>query len=359
MTVLFAVLALFASSPEAEAADLEFLVPWYNYPVWWMGGGIYDWTELGDANAQVPVTAVINPNNGPGGPPNSDYVLGLQDLRDRGVRMLGYVATGWGSRSVLNVSLDVATYQSSYVSHGVTGLFYDEAATSAALVPHYASLFALGGALSPVVLNPGTVPNASYFDANVSDIVVAFEGDAPTWLGTPPFPQGVPAHKTSVMIYGASGVQEMQHAIDLAVARGVTYVYVTHDALQPNPWDELPTFWQEEVDYVQRWNDGPQGVECTPLSPGAMATCTLGPVPRGTEVHFVAGLPGTTCPPFLSDCVDIRAPAYLGADRSDLSGEAQVRFRVPASVPSGTTVRVQAATMGPTGSVWPAFETTL
>ena len=46
----------------------------------------------------------------------------------------------------------------------------------------------------------------------------------------------------------------MHGAIDLAVQRNVGYVYFTDDAIlaapNDNPFDRLPTYWQDEVNYV-------------------------------------------------------------------------------------------------------------
>ena len=65
--------------------SLEILLPLYSYPNWWEPAK-YIWDDVAAANKQVPITAIINPDSGPGGcPPNSDYQRGIADLRAGGV----------------------------------------------------------------------------------------------------------------------------------------------------------------------------------------------------------------------------------------------------------------------------------
>ncbi len=38
------------------------------------------------------------------------------------------------------------------------------------------------------------------------------------------------------------------------MTRGFGYVYVTSEMLATNPWDNLPTFWTAEVNYIEQVN---------------------------------------------------------------------------------------------------------
>jgi hypothetical protein len=49
-------------------------------------------------------------------------------------------------------------------------------------------------------------------------------------------------------------VDSMRLHIDRAVARNIGYVYVTDDVLN-NPWNTLPTYWTDEVDYIEFLNE--------------------------------------------------------------------------------------------------------
>mgnify|MGYP001357080129 CR=1 FL=1 len=65
----------------ATAVDVRILIPLYSYPQWY-APAIYSWDDVARAAAEVPVTAVINPANGPGpGFPNSDYTHGSHLMR--------------------------------------------------------------------------------------------------------------------------------------------------------------------------------------------------------------------------------------------------------------------------------------
>ncbi|MHB2036611.1 MAG: spherulation-specific family 4 protein, partial [Nitrososphaerales archaeon] len=63
------------------------MIPLYSYP-----GS--DWNVVEQAklaHPSVPIVAIINPNNGPGGSQDPNYVAGVNNLRSAGVTVLGYV----------------------------------------------------------------------------------------------------------------------------------------------------------------------------------------------------------------------------------------------------------------------------
>ena len=69
----------------AQAAELQVLIPWYNYPNHWVPES-YLWDDLAASASQVPITAIVNPANGPGvGGPNADYLVGMAELASGGV----------------------------------------------------------------------------------------------------------------------------------------------------------------------------------------------------------------------------------------------------------------------------------
>jgi hypothetical protein len=45
----------------------------------------------------------------------------------------------------------------------------------------------------------------------------------------------------------------MTNYINLAASRNAGWIYVTDDTL-PNPWDTLPAFWTNEVNYIRSLN---------------------------------------------------------------------------------------------------------
>ncbi len=59
----------------------------------------------------------------------------------------------------------------------------------------------------------------------------------------------------------------MQNAIDLGLSRNLMNGFVTDD-LMSNPWDTLPTYWNEEVAYMESINAVPESATITLLGIG-------------------------------------------------------------------------------------------
>ena len=186
---------------------------------------------------ELPRLIVVNPANGPGERLERSYRSAVRAAQRAGVRVLGYVATGYGARSAAEVERDIDRYASWY---HVDGVFLDEAASGAEQLPHYRALaaHARGAERRLVVLNPGTVPSRGYF--GVADIIVTFEGaytdyrpaldSMPGWLGR------MAPERVAHLIYGADSDRAL---IAVREARGAGYVYAT-PGVQPNPWRTLP-----------------------------------------------------------------------------------------------------------------------
>ena len=59
------------------------------------------------AHPTVPVIAVVNPANGPGSAINAGYVAGIGRLVDAGIKVIGYVATGYTGVPEATVRADI------------------------------------------------------------------------------------------------------------------------------------------------------------------------------------------------------------------------------------------------------------
>lgn len=249
------------------AAAIEVLVPWYVYPTHWIPAS-YVWDDLAAANSVVPITAVLNPADGPGGPPNADYLVGLADLGAGGVTMLGYVYTSYGARPVADVKADIDVWSAQWASYGVSGIFLDEAASGAATLDYYQELYQYVHAAAwagTVVVNPGVSADEGYLSRPAADIVLGFENTAAPWetYVPPPWQSGHEPRHFAALVHTVGGAAAMRQAADLAAARGFGFVFVTGDVM-PNPWDTLPTFWTDEVAHLAALNgsvaapDGPR-----------------------------------------------------------------------------------------------------
>ncbi len=238
--VLAVLLIVGATARAASAQSLA--VPAYFYP------GQY-WTQLDQAGSGVGV-AVMNPDSGPGSGPDPNYVSAIRSAESAGIRVVGYVYTSYGSRSLAAVESDINAYYSWYPQ--LDGIFLDEASTSCAEEPYYAALNSYvksKGGVGLTVLNPGTQTNQCYEPA--ADILLTFEGSDAQYVSHYSAPSWVtqyPASHFWHVIYATSTVSAMATAIQLSKQRNAGYVYVTPATL-PNPYDLLPAglYWSDEL----------------------------------------------------------------------------------------------------------------
>jgi hypothetical protein len=225
-----------ADAGASGAPPASTIVPLYTPP------GHPSWAAIEAAkraHPRVPVIAVVNPANGPGAAQQSAYTTGIAGLVDAGVRVIGYVATGYAARADTAVRADVDRWRSYYPA--VTGIFFDEQSNEAGNEGYYRSLsqYAKAQGLGFTVGNPGTDTAESFIGA--LDAMLIYES------------KGLPAESRlagwhtkyapanfGVIPYGA--------AFDAAYVRmartHVGYVYINDDDL-PNPWDSLPPYFTD------------------------------------------------------------------------------------------------------------------
>lgn len=141
------------------------------------------WNATASAAASVPVVAIVNPANGPGAGPDTNYSAGMRKISSAGVSMLGYVPTAWGDTSVRSYSMMTGmmdTWAGSY--QGIRGIFFDEASTDLAKLNLYADIasYAHGKGFS-VWFNPGTSTPTEYL--SLCDTCVTFESSYTAFKG--------------------------------------------------------------------------------------------------------------------------------------------------------------------------------
>jgi hypothetical protein len=220
------------------------------------------WKAVAEAQSKVDITAVINPHNGPlsdtSDPRYRDYQKGLQALRNAKVRILGYVPTNYAKREKQKIQEDIDTYIRHY---DIDGIFFDEAANIAPYKDFYAQLAAYirtKTKLKWVVLNPGVPTAPVYVDTqhSIADTVVTFEQTYAHWIkasGPPDWTYALTASRFALLVHTAPDISAMKRAIDLGTMRHYGYVYITND-MGANPWDTLPSYWQDMVHYIQQLN---------------------------------------------------------------------------------------------------------
>jgi hypothetical protein len=245
-----------SSGPAVASNDglpkLRILVPAYFYP---SGQGLKDWHRLIDAAARAPILAVANPASGPGEAANPEYIEVISHAARRGVTVLGYVNTEYANRPPSEVRADVDLWVKNYSD--VRGIFFDAQASQAANAEYYSSLRDYVRKKIPravVITNPGTLCAEEYLARSISDVTCVYEFSTgfdrfrlPTWAFK--YPSG----RFAAMPYKVANAELMKDYIQLAVRKELGVIYIS-DTGMPNPWERLPSYWDEEVEEVSRAN---------------------------------------------------------------------------------------------------------
>jgi len=261
-------------------APLGILAPAYFYPT--PGGS--DWDKLTAAAPFVPITAILNPDSGPGAQVDANYTAAVDNLRAAGGKVIGYVHTSYATVPLAQVFAEIKDYRRWY---HLDGIFIDEMTSdnSKQHINYYEKIDDYVHQLAShwiVVGNPGTNTPEAYL--HVANELVLFENGSGYDTYTPPTWQAQqPATRFANLVYDVSSDATMQTDVQLAASRNTGWVYVT-DASLPNPYAALPSYWTDLVDTVAANNSGIVG--------GAV-TSTFFVSPTGSNAN-----PGTFVLPF-------------------------------------------------------------
>jgi hypothetical protein len=204
------------------------LVPLYVYP----GTDPGAWDGVA-AQAEDVAWVVFNPASGPGDAPQQEFAEAAAKLRAVGIPLLGYVDTDYGGRSHREVVADVERYQDWYL---VDGVFLDQAASGAELLPYYRRLAVAARSLEArqVVLNHGVHPDPGY--AGIADVLITFEGAWETYrrLRVPSWAAGLPSQRFGHLVHTAPP-DACALVPETAREYGAAYSYAT-PGTDDNPW---------------------------------------------------------------------------------------------------------------------------
>jgi len=172
-----------------------------------------------------------------------------------GVKILGYVFTSYGGRDLNVIKADIDYYD---LCFDIDGIFFDEAASNADKCDYYQQLCEYvksSSNLDRTFINPGTGPDECFFSQTNCDTGVIFEGDSSDWPTyiAPSYVPDYPSERFAAIVHNVPNSGTMKIDINLAVVRDIGYVYGTDDTLT-NPYDELPSFWQTEIDFIESRN---------------------------------------------------------------------------------------------------------
>jgi hypothetical protein len=214
------------------------LLPLYIYPSTGAWAPVIDGRR---SHPDVPVVAIINPDNGPGRGVDPNYVAGLATLSAAGVRLIGYVDTGYGIRDAGVIVAEVREWQK-YT--GVDGIFFDRVSNSPSAFDDYRELAgsAADAGYRFLVQNPGAVTTVDY--AGLFDVSVVFEGSGyPASASLSVARVGLSRSKFGSLSYGVPFDREAVAALKSQVG----HLYVTDDDGGTNgmPWGTFPSYYPE------------------------------------------------------------------------------------------------------------------
>jgi hypothetical protein len=238
------------SSPPA----LRLLVPAYFYPA---NDGLKQWDRLIDSPVAANIVAIANPNSGPGSVDDPNYAKVLQRARLKGVTVIGYVSTKYGNRPLDEVKADVDRWVHFYRT--VQGIFFDEQSSQVEKLTYYTTLYGYvrkESGLGLVVTNPGTACAEEYLAQPATDVVCMAEAVKEFSTYRRPFwADRYPAERFAALLCQTETAEQMSADVRSMRAKRIGYCYIT-DLKEPNPWERLPMYWDEEVAAV-RQADGP------------------------------------------------------------------------------------------------------
>ena len=256
------------------------LIPLYLYP-----SSLAVWKPVitaKQAYPSVPFVAIANPASGPGTASDPNYVTAIKSLQDAGVKVVGYVDTAYGAKSVAAITTEMQSWISWY---SPVGFFFDDLSSSgqeSTLMQLQAAATSMNAPLT--IGNPGTMPSASY-KGLLTDYVV-YEGGA---IGTLMGPG-------AYILYGLSAFPA--GFVPTLLGEGATYVFFTDRPGPPaNPYNVMSAYLMQLADSLGPPSPRPQMAEWvvayrtggTPL-PRVDVTTWLESVSLSTVIDSVNGL---------------------------------------------------------------------
>jgi hypothetical protein len=258
-------------SPAPARAELGALVPAYFYPAGSVNLGY--WSQLDQAAQRINVDVIVNPANGPGTATDSNYLAQIQALNTTPHgEAFGYIATGFGARPLGDVETDIQRWISLYVNKGghLAGFFIDQMSILPGTLSFYQDIYNYTKSLSSytVIGNPG-IPFQNGVSAtdllSTADVLNIFEGPNtdpdPTAAQFAHYPyglnwfQGFPSSRFSNIVFGVPDEATMRADLNKAVSLNAGLVYFTDGTnAHGNPYDHLPSYWDQEVAAIQAIN---------------------------------------------------------------------------------------------------------
>ncbi|KAG8732808.1 hypothetical protein FRC11_010826 [Ceratobasidium sp. 423] len=220
------------------------ILPLYIYP----GDNCASWTKAISA--------------GPGGlytQPDANYQACVPKLRpavNPNVKLIGYVATGYGNKAQSTVHAEVDTYAQWGSAYKLDGIFYDEVLAESSARSIYSGYTSYAKSKIPnafVSLNPGTKPGDTAF-YNFADQILSvenyFNNFSPSLYTVS---SSTPAAKQAFILTDSPSTVPTSTIDQIIKTDKIGALYITDDAQAngQNPYDSFPSYWTSFVDAVQ------------------------------------------------------------------------------------------------------------
>ena len=246
-------------SPDGKRQHIG--IPAYWSPATTSGTELFD--RVGAAAPVAEVLIINGPASGPPVPFDPKTKAAIDRLRARGIRVLGYVDTGYLGRTGLrtgNGSTSIATWQAQidrdakawHDLYAADGIFLDQTLSECGKNDEFLDAYARvvdrmreRDQDAFVAMNPGT--NAAECYTTLANSIVIFENTFAEYRKWTP-PKWVRDHPATSFwhLVHDTPPTEMAEAIALSRQRNAGYVYVTDDRTEPL-WDGLPGYWDDQV----------------------------------------------------------------------------------------------------------------
>src|SRR5438445_7723542 len=263
VTVLFFAVIVTATARISFAAPSSsgVVIPLYTYPT---DGSWAASLQAKNAHPNVPIIAIINPSDGPGGSSDSNYVQGVKNFQAAGIIVIGYVATGYASHGMSDLDAQISRYKNWY---SVNGIFFDEMANNQGNENYYSTLntYVKSLGMTMTMGNPGTsVPNS--YIGTLDSLCIFEQGGLPTLS----YLSSYSGHPKSNFAYIGLSVSSLNTSYEVSSSNYVQWIYIT-DAGGGNPYNVLPSYFMNEVAALDA---GPQSSTSTSTTTSTTTTAT-------------------------------------------------------------------------------------
>jgi len=231
-------------TPVKESTAMYF--PWYSRDMRLKA------VEIAQANPTVSFLFTANPNSGPGTLPRLEIQENIRIIKEanNNVKILGYVFTKYGARSLAEIKADVDKYKDWY---DVDGIMWDEVSSNISTLAYYTEItnYARSKGLSYIRGNPGNAVPEQFiqlFDVTSinenSSLLSETQLKVITYNGK---------YKKEKFNYLAHSISSLDTTWFKMACNYVGSIYIT-DKLGGdgnNPWSLPASYLQQEIDLLK------------------------------------------------------------------------------------------------------------